>query len=73
MPTEKYRIHVSVPKDVETALERLAKRDDVPRASKALDLIRIALEIEEDQVWDRLALKRDTKNAKFVSHQKVWG
>ncbi|OGL77409.1 hypothetical protein A3E97_00280 [Candidatus Uhrbacteria bacterium RIFCSPHIGHO2_12_FULL_47_12] len=73
MPTAKYRIHVSVPRDVEMALQRLAKRDDVPCASKALELIKAALELEEDQVWNRLAIKRDTKKAKFVSHEKVWG
>ena len=42
-------------------------------ASKALELIKAALELEEDQVWNRLAIKRDTKKAKFVSHEKVWG
>ena len=32
----------------------------------------ITLEIEEDQVWNRLAEKRDTNNAKFVPHEKIF-
>jgi hypothetical protein len=29
-------------------------------------------EIKEDLIFDRLALKRDIKKAKFISHKKVW-
>jgi len=63
---------MSLPQDIEKALSTLAKRDDVPQAAKALYLIRVALEIEEDDVWNALAEKRDTKNAKFVSHENAW-
>ena len=31
-----------------------------------------AFEIEEDMVWGELAKKRDGRNARFVSHKKVW-
>ena len=50
----------------------LAKRDQVPRVTKAVDLLKTALEIEEDRVWDMLASKRDTKSAKFIPHKKAW-
>lgn len=72
MPTLKTRINVSLPYAVDIMLARLAKRDDVPRATKALDLMKLALEIEEDAVWDALASKRDTRGAKFVSHNNAW-
>lgn len=72
MPTVKKRINVSVSKDTELAIERLARRDNVPDATKAADLIHLALEIEEDEVLDAVAQTRDTKNAKFVSHKKAW-
>ena len=72
MPTLKKRLNMSLPQDIEKALSTLAKRDDVPQAAKALYLIRVALEIEEDDVWNALAEKRDTKNAKFVSHENAW-
>ena len=72
MTTLKKRMNVSLPSEVEAALAILAKRDDVPQATKALHLIQIALEIEEDDVLNAIAEKRDAKNTKFVSHKKAW-
>ena len=72
MPTTKSRLNVSLPDEIKAALRKLAARDHVPEATKAARLIEIALEIEEDQVWDALAAKRDTKGARFVSHQQAW-
>lgn len=73
MPTLKKRINISVSSDVERAVSMLATRDQVPHATKAAELIRLALEIDEDQVLDDFVSKRDTKGAKFVSHKLVWG
>lgn len=72
MPTLKKRLNMSLPEDVEAAVAALAKRDDVPQATKALHLIQMALEIEEDDVWNAIAEKRDTKDAKFLSHEEAW-
>lgn len=72
MATAKRRINISLPDDVNNALTLLAERDNVPEATKATDLLQLALEIEEDQVWDRIASKRDTKKAHFVSPRKAW-
>ncbi len=72
MATLKHRINVTLSDSVDVALLMLAKRDRVPRATKAAELLNIALEIEEDRVWDILARARDTKGAKFVSHKKAW-
>lgn len=72
MATSKKRINISLPKDVELVLKVLAKRDNVPTATKAIELIKYAIEIEEDRIWDRLASERDTKDAKFISHKEFW-
>lgn len=72
MPTNKKRVLVTISKSVERALELLAKRDQVPQATKAAHLLETALELEEDQVWDLVASERDTKSARFVSHKKAW-
>jgi len=72
MATIKRRLNVSLPKDVDLALSRIAERDQVPQATKAADLLRLALEIEEDVIWDQLAKNRDTNKTKFVSHNKAW-
>ena len=63
---------MSLPEDIEEAVTALAERDDVPQATKALHLIRLAIEIEEDDVWNAIAKKRDTKDATFVSHEEAW-
>lgn len=72
MSTVKKRINLSIGSDIEEMLALIAKRDQVPQATKAADLLRVALEIEEDQVWADIAEKRDKSNARFVSHEKAW-
>ncbi len=73
MPTLKKRINITLPEDIERALARAAHRDMVPEATKATALLRFALEIEEDGLWETLAQTRDKKNACFVSHKQAWG
>lgn len=72
MATTKKRINISMGRDLEDILSRVARRDRVPEATKAAELLRIALEIEEDQAWAALAGKRDKKDARFVSHKTAW-
>ena len=71
MATTKTRINVSLSHDVERAIIALAKRDQVPKATKAAELLRIALEIDEDVVLDTIAHERDRKGVKFVSHKSA--
>jgi hypothetical protein len=68
----KTRINVSMSHDVERAIIALAKRDQVPHATKAAELLRQALEIEEDRVFDTIASARDQARVKFVSHKTAW-
>ena len=72
MATSKKRINISLPKDLEEVLSQLAGRDDVPAATKAVQLLRLAVEIDEDEVFNRIAASRDSGKSKFVSHQKAW-
>lgn len=72
MPTTKNRTNIVLPKDVDNALNYLSERDDVSKSAKAVQLIQIALQVEEDDVWNSLAERRDTKNAKFISHKDAW-
>ncbi|MDO8604724.1 MAG: hypothetical protein Q7K40_05030 [bacterium] len=72
MSTIKKRINLSIGSDIEKMLGILAKRDSVPQATKATELLRTALELEEDQVWAQVAGKRDKKGAHFISHEKAW-
>lgn len=72
MSTLKKRINVSLPEDIEIALSKLAERDDMPEATKALHLITLALEIEEDDILNALAQVRDVRGTKFISHKDAW-
>jgi len=72
MPTDKKRINISVTDDIEEAIKLLAKRDNVPVATKANDLIRMAIELDEDDILREIAEKRDTKDASYVSHEDAW-
>lgn len=73
MPTAKKRINISVSDSVNRALKKLAERDQVPTATKAESLISLALEIEEDEVWNEIVLERYTgKSAKPISHEQAW-
>ena len=72
MATLKKRINISVSKDIDESLERLAERDQVPQATKAEQLLRIALELEEDDVLNAIASRRDKNGSKFTSHTSAW-
>ena len=72
MPTTKKRINITASKILEDALQKLAKRDGVSVSGKAAELLRHAIETEEERVWDVLARKRDTEKARFMSHNRVW-
>ena len=73
MPTTKQRINITADADIELALKSAAKRDRVSVASKTVELLRTALNIEEDFALAALAQERDTRGAKYISHKKVWG
>ena len=72
MPTTKTRLNITLPPEMETAVKKLAERDRVSRAGKVTELLRVALEIEEDRIWDKLASKRDLRGARFIPHKKAW-
>lgn len=72
MATKKKRINISLPPDIENILKMVAKRDNMPQATKAVYLIKLAIDLDEDDVLNALAEARDTKNAKFFSHKKAW-
>jgi len=72
MPTTKKRTNVTLPSDIDNTLTYLSKRDDVSKSTKVVQLIKIAIQLEEDEVWNSLAEARDKKGAKFISHKNAW-
>ncbi len=73
MPTNRKRINLALPDSMTVVLEKVAKRDNVPTATKVTELLSFALDIEEDMVLGAIVKERDTKDAVYVSHEEVWG
>jgi hypothetical protein len=74
MPVKNPRINVVLEKPLFRSVERLASRDGVSLSLKVRDLVREALEIEEDIALATLAEARDrtlTKE-KALRHDEVW-
>ena len=72
MPTTKTRINISAPRPVLAALKSLARRDDVPVATKTLELVKQAIEMEEDFVCGEIAKKRAVGTRQWISHRDFW-
>ena len=73
MPRRKMQIDVEFPRDVEFVLKALAERDGVSIEKKAVQLMRMVLEEEEDRVLSAIAMERDKDGRKFISHEEAWG
>lgn len=72
MPTIKQRINITADKEMGVSLRNAAKRDKMSVSSKAVELLRLALNIEEDHVLATIARERDTHGVKYVPHDKFW-
>ena len=72
MVTLKRRINITTEPEVEFVLKRIARRDRVPMATKAAELIAVALELEEDIVLASLAAKRAASKTRLIPHGSVW-
>lgn len=74
MPTKSPRINVVLEKPLYQTIERLASRDGISLSLKVRDLVREALEIEEDLALAGIAdaRARTLPKAKTLRHDEVW-
>ena len=75
MPTKKQRLNITLSKETAIFLKKIALRDDVPQATKVVELLEQALEIEEDKYFSEVAEKRDTPDARLIpleEVEKIW-
>ena len=73
MPTAKKRLNITLSKDMALFLKKLSLRDDVPQATKVVELLKKALEIEEGEYWSSAADQRaQDKSAGWMSHKEFW-
>lgn len=74
MPTKNPRVNVVLEKPLYEDVERIAGRDGVSLSLKVRDLVKEALEIEEDIALSHLAETREKslKGNKALKHDEVW-
>jgi hypothetical protein len=74
MPAKNPRINVVLEKPLYEAIERLATKEGISLSTKARDLIREALEIEEDIALSEFAeiRERSLAKSKLLNHNEVW-
>ncbi|MBI5049736.1 MAG: toxin-antitoxin system, antitoxin component [Nitrospirae bacterium] len=74
MPAKNPRINVVLEKPLYISIQHLAEKDGVSLSLKARDLIKEALEIEEDIALSSFAEKRERtfNKTKALKHSEVW-
>ena len=74
MPVKNPRINVVLEKPLYHTIEQLANREGISLSSKVRDLVKEALEIEEDIVLSTFAEKRERtfSKTKALKHREVW-
>ena len=74
MPVKNPRINVVLEKPLYNTIERLAKKEGVSLSLKVRDLVKEALEIEEDIALAAFAEKRDKTftKSRALKHHEVW-
>lgn len=66
------RINITADASIQEALAQAAKRDGMLVTTKATELLRLALEIEEDIALVAVVAKRASTKARFVAHKDAW-
>lgn len=75
MPTKNPRVNVVLERPLYESIRRLAKREDVSLSLKIRDLVRQALEAEEDAALAEFAEEREKtfRRSRALTHKQVWG
>jgi hypothetical protein len=75
MPTKNPRVNVVLEKPLYETVRRLAQKEDVSLSLKVRDLVREALEAEEDAALAQFAEEREKsfKRSRALTHKQVWG
>lgn len=71
MPSKNPRVNTVLPPNVYATVARLAKREGVSMSHKVNDLVREALDLEEDLGLDAIAAKRLASKGRSISHDEM--
>ena len=73
MAAKNPRLNVVLNPDTYASVERLAKESGKSMSAMAKELMEEAIDKHEDMVLSELAMKREGKSQKRISHDKAWG
>ena len=75
MPTKNPRVNVILEKPLYESVCRLAEKEGISLSLKIRDLVREALEAEEDAALAKFAEEREKsfRRSRALSHKQVWG
>ena len=74
MPTQNPRINIVLDTTLYQQVQFLAKKDNVSLSAKVRDLVKEALEIQEDIILSSFAEKREEswEDSEALTHKDVW-
>jgi predicted DNA-binding protein len=72
MPTKNPRLNVVLSDEIFEMVEKIAKQEGKSMSVVAKELMEDALEKHEDMLLSEIAMKRETKSKKTISHAKAW-
>lgn len=74
MPTKNPRVNVVLERPIYDALGRIARREGASLSTTARDLLRAALEMQEDRFLTAVAEERERlfDRTRALSHEAVW-
>ena len=72
MPAKNPRLNVVLSKETMGIVEQIAKREGKTLSVVAKELMEDAIEKHEDLLLSEMAMKRENKNPKTISHDKAW-
>lgn len=74
MPTQHPRLNIVIEEPLYRSLSKLARRDGVSLSLKARDLIREAMDLQEDLFWEgKAGARAKTFSVRTaLSHRDVW-
>lgn len=75
MPTKNPRVNVVLEKPLYESVRRLAEKEEISLSLKIRDLIREALEAQEDAALAEFAGEREKtfSRSRGLSHKQAWG
>jgi predicted DNA-binding protein len=72
MPTKNPRLNVVLDSVLYEMIEKISKQEGKSMSVVAKELMEDALEKHEDLLLSEMAMKREAKSKKTISHDKAW-